>query len=91
ISNTNSQQFPNNDSTAFSIALSLLADQLILQMKLQSRSSRSPHSTQYRSASNGLLARTADRTTKRDSKDVRTPRRTQSINRLKVDQPSLTP
>ncbi|GBN83159.1 hypothetical protein AVEN_5844-1 [Araneus ventricosus] len=36
--------------------------------------------TQYRSASNNLLARTADRSPKRDSKDFRTPRRSLSIN-----------
>ncbi|GBO13260.1 hypothetical protein AVEN_240930-1 [Araneus ventricosus] len=35
---------------------------------------------QYRSASNSLLARTAYRIPKRDSKDVRTPRRSQSNN-----------
>ncbi|GBN66659.1 hypothetical protein AVEN_265551-1 [Araneus ventricosus] len=86
ISNTNSQQITSNDSTALSIALSSPADQFALQTKLQSHSSRSTHSTQYRSVSNSLLARTADRTPKRDSKDVRTPRRSQSINAFKVDQ-----
>ncbi|GBM54338.1 hypothetical protein AVEN_259201-1 [Araneus ventricosus] len=90
ISNTNSQQITNNDSTELSIVLSSSADQLALQRKLQSRSSRSTHSTQYRSASNSLLTRTADRTPKRDSKDVRTPRRSQSINTFKVDSHSLT-
>ncbi|GBN79958.1 hypothetical protein AVEN_160256-1 [Araneus ventricosus] len=36
---------------------------------------RLTHTTQYRSASSNLLARTADRTPKRDSKDIRMSRR----------------
>ncbi|GBL80838.1 hypothetical protein AVEN_118523-1, partial [Araneus ventricosus] len=47
--------------------------------------------TQYRSASNSLLARTADKTPMRDPKDARTPKRSQSINTFKVFQHSLTP
>ncbi|GBN44606.1 hypothetical protein AVEN_36298-1 [Araneus ventricosus] len=91
ISNTYSQQNTNTDSTALSIALSSPADQLSMQTKLQSRSNRSTHSTQYLSVSNSLLVRTADRTPKRDSKDVSTPRRSQSINTFKLDQHSLLP
>ncbi|GBM05336.1 hypothetical protein AVEN_46876-1 [Araneus ventricosus] len=53
--------------TALSIALSSPAFQLALQTKVQSRSSRSTHTTQYRSASNSLLACPADKTPRRDS------------------------
>ncbi|GBL91595.1 hypothetical protein AVEN_209534-1, partial [Araneus ventricosus] len=88
ISNTNSQQIINNDSTALSIALSSQADKLALQTKLQSRYSRPTHSTQYRSASNSLLARTEDGTPQRDSKDVLTPRRSQSISIHSLRDPS---
>ncbi|GBL94938.1 putative RNA-binding protein 19 [Araneus ventricosus] len=44
--------------------------------------------TQYRSASNSLLACTADRTPKRDFKDVRTSWRSQSINIHSLSDPS---
>ncbi|GBL98318.1 hypothetical protein AVEN_106052-1, partial [Araneus ventricosus] len=47
------------------------------------------NTAQYRSASNSLLARTADITPKRDSKDVRTPRRSQSINIHSLRDPNI--
>ncbi|GBN13992.1 hypothetical protein AVEN_100247-1 [Araneus ventricosus] len=53
--------------TALSIALSSPAFRLAQQTKLQSRYSRSTHTTQYRSASNSLLSRVADETPRRDS------------------------
>ncbi|GBM77203.1 hypothetical protein AVEN_244056-1 [Araneus ventricosus] len=77
----------------------LLFDSRIQSHRLSSTADETPKSlqsiintnTQYRSASNSLLARTVDRTPKRDFKDVGTPRRSQSTNTFKVYQHSLTP
>ncbi|GBO28097.1 hypothetical protein AVEN_175676-1 [Araneus ventricosus] len=53
--------------TALSIGFNSLAFHLALKTNLQSVSSHSNTTTQYRSASNSLLARAVDKTPRRDS------------------------
>ncbi|GBO17606.1 hypothetical protein AVEN_76381-1 [Araneus ventricosus] len=57
-------------ATSLSVALNSTAFQLAQQTKLQSRSSRSTHTTQYRSSFNSLLAGAADETQSRDSHSI---------------------
>ncbi|GBM64760.1 hypothetical protein AVEN_263286-1 [Araneus ventricosus] len=67
--------------TALSIALSSPAFYLAPQTKSQSRSSRSKHTTQYRSASNSLLAQAVD---KNSRMELALQRRSQSINTISI-------